>query len=153
MLNFAWAKQNEEHFKNFAKKDHSSATADHVKATDHNTKWDHFDILCWLANESSSSVLKCAGIQYLSPLFVLHSYMDTNNLKDFSIKIYIKTKISVKHNMKLKIQIEIKHTLNTWFYRNIRPHGQTINAQKSSNILYEKSHSLNGMPSRQVNKG
>ena len=32
-----------EHFK--AKNDNTSAIADHVKATGHNIKWDHFDIL------------------------------------------------------------------------------------------------------------
>ena len=31
--------------KALAKNDNTSATADHVKATGHNIKWDHFDIL------------------------------------------------------------------------------------------------------------
>ena len=34
-----------EHFKALAKNDNTSAIADHVKATGHNIKWDHFDIL------------------------------------------------------------------------------------------------------------
>ena len=34
-----------EHFKALAKTDNTSAIADHVKATGHNIKWDHFDIL------------------------------------------------------------------------------------------------------------
>ena len=32
-------------FKAFAKNDHTSAVADHLNTTGHNTKWDHFDIL------------------------------------------------------------------------------------------------------------
>ena len=34
-----------EHFKALLKHDHSSAIAHHIKATGHNIKWDHFDIL------------------------------------------------------------------------------------------------------------
>ena len=34
-----------EHFKALAKNDNTSAIADHVKATGHNIKWDHFDII------------------------------------------------------------------------------------------------------------
>ena len=34
-----------EHFKALAKNGNTSAIADHVKATGHNIKWDHFDIL------------------------------------------------------------------------------------------------------------
>ena len=34
-----------EHFKALAKNDNTSAIADHVKATGHNIKWDHFGIL------------------------------------------------------------------------------------------------------------
>ena len=30
------------HFKALAKREHTSAIADHVKATGHNIKWDHF---------------------------------------------------------------------------------------------------------------
>ena len=40
-------KKKPEYFKALAKnnKDNTSAIADHVKATGHNIKWDHFDIL------------------------------------------------------------------------------------------------------------
>ena len=34
-----------EHFKSPTKNDHSSAIADHITATGHNIKWDHFKIL------------------------------------------------------------------------------------------------------------
>ena len=34
-----------EHFKSLTKNDHSLAIADHVTATGHNIKWDHFEIL------------------------------------------------------------------------------------------------------------
>ena len=34
-----------EHFKSLTKNDHSSAIANHVAATGHNIKWDHFEIL------------------------------------------------------------------------------------------------------------
>ena len=34
-----------EHFKSLTKNDHSSAIADHITATGHNIKWDHFEIL------------------------------------------------------------------------------------------------------------
>ena len=34
-----------EHFKVLTKNDPTSAIADHIKATGHNIKWDHFDIL------------------------------------------------------------------------------------------------------------
>ena len=34
-----------EHFKSLTENDHSSAIADHITATGHNIKWDHFEIL------------------------------------------------------------------------------------------------------------
>jgi len=34
-----------EHFKAITSSCHASAIADHVTSTDHNSKWDHFDIL------------------------------------------------------------------------------------------------------------
>ena len=34
-----------EHFKSQTKNDHSLAIADHITATGHNSKWDHFEIL------------------------------------------------------------------------------------------------------------
>ena len=34
-----------EHFKSLTKNDHSSAIADHITATGHNIKWDHFEIV------------------------------------------------------------------------------------------------------------
>ena len=34
-----------EHFEALSKRDHSCTNADHVKTTDHDIKWDHFDIL------------------------------------------------------------------------------------------------------------
>ena len=33
------------HLKSLTKNDHPSAIADHITATGHNIKWDHFDIL------------------------------------------------------------------------------------------------------------
>ena len=33
------------HFRALTKNDPTSAIADHIKATGHNIKWDHFDIL------------------------------------------------------------------------------------------------------------
>ena len=34
-----------QHFKALTKSDQTSAIADHMKTTGHNSKWDHFDIL------------------------------------------------------------------------------------------------------------
>ena len=34
-----------EYLKAFAKNDNTSVIADHVKSTEHNIKWNHFDIL------------------------------------------------------------------------------------------------------------
>ena len=34
-----------EHFEALSKRDHSCTIADHVKTTDHDIKWDHFDII------------------------------------------------------------------------------------------------------------
>ena len=34
-----------EHFKSLTKNDYSSAIADHITATGHNIKWNHFEIL------------------------------------------------------------------------------------------------------------
>ena len=52
-MNFTLAKQNKdcmddrktEHFNALVKRNLSSAIAEHVRATGHNIKWDHFDIL------------------------------------------------------------------------------------------------------------
>ena len=41
-----------EHFKDLAKNDNTSAIADHVKATGHNIKWDHFDIFWQSAKQT-----------------------------------------------------------------------------------------------------
>ena len=46
-----------EHFKALAKNYNTSAIADHIKTTGHNTKWDHFDILAKLKAKSKRPYL------------------------------------------------------------------------------------------------
>ena len=56
-----------EHFKALLKHDHSSATADHVKTTGHNIKWDHFDILASGKTDYHCKVKETLFIQELQP--------------------------------------------------------------------------------------
>jgi len=49
------------------KHDHSSAIADHVKATGHNIKWDHFDILASGNTDYHCKVKETMLIQELQP--------------------------------------------------------------------------------------
>ena len=58
-----------EHFKALAKNDNTSAIADHVKATGHNIKWDHFDILAKGKTENHCKIKETLYIQELEPAF------------------------------------------------------------------------------------
>ena len=58
-----------EHFKALAKNDNSSAIADHVKATGHNIKWDHFDILAKGKTDYHCKIKETLHIQELEPAF------------------------------------------------------------------------------------
>ena len=54
---------------NFAKNDNTSAIADHVKATGHNIKWDHFDILAKGKTDYHCKIKETLYIQELEPAF------------------------------------------------------------------------------------
>ena len=56
-----------EHFKSLTKNDHSSAIADHITATGHNIKWDHFEILA-----SGKTYYHCSEIK--ETLFIQDLY-------------------------------------------------------------------------------
>ena len=58
-----------EHFKALAKNDNTSAIADHVKATGHNIKWDHFDILAKGKTDYHCKIKETFFIQELEPAF------------------------------------------------------------------------------------
>ena len=58
-----------EHFKALAKDDNTSAIADHVKATGHNIKWDHFDILAKGKTDYHCKIKETFFIQELEPAF------------------------------------------------------------------------------------
>ena len=58
-----------EHFKALAKNDNTSATADHVKATGHNIKWDHFDVLAKGKTNDHCKIKETLFIQELEPVF------------------------------------------------------------------------------------
>ena len=52
-----------------AKNDNTSAIADHVKATGHNIKWDHFDILAKGKTDYNCKIKETLYIQELEPAF------------------------------------------------------------------------------------
>ena len=56
-------------FKALAKNDNASAIADHVKATGHNIKWDHFDILAKGKTDYHCKIKETLFIQELQPAF------------------------------------------------------------------------------------
>ena len=56
-----------EHFKSLTENDHPSAIADHITATGHNIKWDHFEILASGKTDSSLQWDK-RNIVYSRPL-------------------------------------------------------------------------------------
>ena len=56
-----------EHFKALPISYHSSAIADHVKATGHNIKWDHFDILASGKTDYHCKIKETLFIQELQP--------------------------------------------------------------------------------------
>ena len=58
-----------ENFKALAKNDNTSAIADHVKATGHNIKWDHFDILAKGKTDYRCQIKETFFIQELEPAF------------------------------------------------------------------------------------
>ena len=60
-----------EHFKALAKNDNTSAIADHVKATGHNIKSDHFDILA-----KGKTDYHCKIIETLFTAAYVHLCMD-----------------------------------------------------------------------------
>ena len=56
-----------EHFKALTKSDQASAIADHMKTTDHNIKWDHFDILASGKTDFHCKIKETLLIQELQP--------------------------------------------------------------------------------------
>ena len=58
-----------ENFKALAKNDNTSTIADHVKATGHNIKWDHFDILAKGKTDYLCKIKETLFIQELEPAF------------------------------------------------------------------------------------
>ena len=56
-----------EHFKALATNHNTSAIADHVKATVHNIKWDHFDILAKGKTDYHRKIKETLYIQELEP--------------------------------------------------------------------------------------
>ena len=61
--------------------DNTSATADHVKTTGHNIKWDHFDILVKGKTDYDCKIKETLFIQKLEPAF---------NVKGGSEKLILK---------------------------------------------------------------
>ena len=55
--------------KALAKNDNTSAIADHVKATGHNIKWDHFDILAKGKTGYHCKIKETLYIRELEPAF------------------------------------------------------------------------------------
>ena len=74
-----------EHFKALSKDDNSSAIADHVKATGHNIKWDHFDILAKGKTDYHCKIKETLFIQELN---------NNNNNNNNNIFIYTERPIS-----------------------------------------------------------
>ena len=58
-----------EHFKSLTKWDQSSAIADHVTATGHDIKWDHFEILASGKTDYHCKIKETLFIQDLKPAF------------------------------------------------------------------------------------
>ena len=58
-----------EHFKSLTKNDHSSAIADHITATGHNIKWDHFEILASGKTDYHCKIKETLFIHDLKPAF------------------------------------------------------------------------------------
>ena len=58
-----------EHFKALAKTDNTSAIADHVEATGHNIKWDHFCILAKGKTDYHCEIKETLFIQELETAF------------------------------------------------------------------------------------
>ena len=56
-----------EHFKALTKNNPTSAIADHIKATGHNIKWDHFDILASGKTDYHCKIKESLLIQELKP--------------------------------------------------------------------------------------
>ena len=56
-----------EHFKALTWNENTSAIADHVKATGHNIKWDHFDILVSAKTDQHCKIKETLVIQELKP--------------------------------------------------------------------------------------
>ena len=58
-----------EHFKALTKNDSTSSIADHVKTTEHNIKWDHFDILAKGKTDYHCKIKETLFIQEHEPAF------------------------------------------------------------------------------------
>ena len=58
-----------EYFKSLTKNDHSSAIADHIIATGHYIKWDHFEILASGITDYHCKIKETLFIQDLKPTF------------------------------------------------------------------------------------
>ena len=54
------------HFKALAKQEHTSAIADHIKATGHYIKWDHFEVLASGKTDYHCKIKETLFIQKLS---------------------------------------------------------------------------------------
>ena len=59
-----------EHFRALTKNDPTSAIADHIKATGHNIKWDHFDILASGKTDYHCKIKETLLIQELKVLLL-----------------------------------------------------------------------------------
>ena len=56
-----------EHFRALTKNDSTSAIADHIRATGHNIKWDHFDVLASGKTDYHCKIKETLLIQELKP--------------------------------------------------------------------------------------
>ena len=56
-----------EHFRALTKNDPTSAIVDHIRATGHNIKWDHFDILASGKTDYHCKIKETLLIQELKP--------------------------------------------------------------------------------------
>ena len=56
-----------EHFKALTKREHTPAITDHIKATGHNTKLDHFEILASGKSDNLCKMKETLFIQELNP--------------------------------------------------------------------------------------
>ena len=79
-----------EHFKTLAKHwEHTSAIADHIKATGHGIKWDHFEIRAYGKTDYQSKKKEILFIQELNP--ILNTNPTSNKLSLYLCHYYFKS--------------------------------------------------------------